>query len=154
MRIFLIITMAVSCFPAQAQTYEFAPGPQAMFYYRLSVGGSGTQQAFSSFGLRMDNLVHHQSGVAGYHERLRRPPVFDLRMGKRGIEGIYLSGVDYYRLYRINRQNDEQAGAEEEARPTVSERVKGVIDGIRDTAPAGFYIGAGLGIALLLGAGD
>ncbi len=149
--VLLFAVMALFCFSAQVSAYELTPQPQAMLYYKFSVGGTGMQRAFSTFGLRVDTVTYSARGVANYDELIHRPAVFDLRMGRRGVEGIYISGIDYFKLYKVNRQNDEQNDADDESGRSAGESVKAVIENIRDTAPMGFYIGAGLGIALLLG---
>lgn len=151
--VFILATVSIQVTAADYQTYV---RPHAMFYYKFTPGGSTTRESHSSFGFRVDNIDHHLTRGVDYQRLLHRPAVFDFRMDRQGIEGIYISGIDYLDLYQVRRQNEEQTEGEGEtpedadSGKTVSE----VIADMRSVAPLGVYIGVGLGIGLLLGAGD
>ena len=143
-----------------------------MLYYKVALGESDSNRSKSSFGLRFDNVTYTPDHTIDYKHLAARPAVFmDLRMDKHGVEGIYISGTDYLKQYKVNRQNDEQLDdeqidegtevtAEEEYEEeyddslTIGEHVSGVLADMRSVAPLGVYIGVGLGVALLLGTAD
>lgn len=150
-----------------------------MLYYKVALGESNSNRSKSSFGLRFDNVTYTPDHTIDYKHLAARPAVFDLRMDKHGVEGIYISWTDYLKKYKVNRQNDEQIGdeqiqdeqidegtdvvAEEEYEEeyedyddglTIKEHISGVLADLRSVAPLGVYIGVGLGVALLLGTAD
>jgi len=140
-----------------------------MLYYKFSLGGYDSNTSKNSFGLRFDNVTYTPDHSIDYKQLAARPAVFDFRMNRHGVEGIYISGTDYLKQYKVNRQNDEQIDegtdveAEEEYEEeyedyddglTIGEHVSGVLADLRSVAPLGVYIGVGLGVALLLGTAD
>ena len=155
-----------------------------MLYYKVALGESNSNRSKSSFGLRFDNVTYTPDHTIDYKHLAARLAVFDLRMDKHGVEGIYISGTDYLKKYKVNRQNDEQIGdeqigdeqiqdeqidegtdvvAEEEYEEeyedyddglTIKEHISGVLADLRSVAPLGVYIGVGLGVALLLCTAD
>lgn len=154
--VFIIFILAVTSVQVAAADYQTYTRAHAMLYYRFTLDGANTWENHSSFGFRLDNIDHHLTRGVDYQRLLHRPAVFDFRMGRQGIEGIYISGIDYLDMYKVRRQNDEQTEAEGEMpeNADTGKTVGDVIADMRSVAPLGVYIGVGLGIGLLLGAGD
>jgi hypothetical protein len=174
MRISTIITiLLLSLSAANTHAFETTVKPHAMIYINVPLGGAG-EQGKTTFGVRLDNINVDYAGsrYVDYHRQMLRTAVFDLRMDRRGLDGIYISGTDYLRLYRVSRQNEgegevleegevveeavvEEAVAEEEydyeEELPISDRIRGVFADMRNTAPMGIWIGVGLGVGLLLG---
>lgn len=182
MRSSLVISALLSALlSANVMAFETVK-PHAMFYVHVPFAGSGPAAGETTFGLRLDNIHvdYSDSTYIDFTRQIGRPAVLDFRMGRKGLDGIYIAGTDYLRLYRVNRQNaeegeevemqtDEEAAAEameeeviteeeamddyEDALP-LSDRIRGVFADMRNIAPMGLWIGAGLGIGLLLGVDD
>ncbi|MFQ5661323.1 MAG: hypothetical protein ACE5GZ_12940 [Gammaproteobacteria bacterium] len=142
--------------------------PQAMLYYQIPFGGSDHRQYKHTFGFRMD-LTHTGSGqLIAYQQLLKKPAVFDLKMGHDGIDALYISGVDYLQHYYVHRANDEDTAATEtayegdaaaaeeataEEAATEEEPAGPTIGEILRKTPFGIIIGAGLLIGIVAGAG-
>jgi hypothetical protein len=147
MRILVTITVLLLSF-VSGNTIAAQAGvkPVAMLYVAIPLGTTQNQEQ-PIFGFRLDNIEYEQGSVVQYNHLLEKSALVDLRMGTRGLQGIYFSGTDYLQRYRIYRQNQEQDG---EASATTETGLKEIFT----AAPLGFYIGIGLGVGLLLGVGD
>ena len=159
-----VAAVLLSIVSANSMAFETNVKPHAMFYVTVPLGGPGPDQDKATFGFRLDNIYVDPatSGYVDYHRQLQQPAVFDLRMDRHGLDGIYVSGIDYLQLYKVNRQNEEEGVVVEETQAEedyeealpLSDRIRGVFADMRSIAPMGIWIGAGLGIGLLLGVDD
>ena len=170
--LFIMLSAMLATFNALA--VEPVVEPHAMVYYQVSFGGGKTQDRHSAFGFRMDRASFSPGGMIEYQQLVKQPAMFDFRLGKQGIEGVYISGIDYLQQYRIYRAGEEEAGAEPEAEtdvmvegkpeeeqtgkprkaPKIIRDIGNTIEAGMETAPTGVLIGLALGAALLIGAGS
>ncbi|MGY8815666.1 MAG: hypothetical protein ACKVHQ_13275, partial [Gammaproteobacteria bacterium] len=63
--------------------------------------------------------------------------------------GIYISGIDYLKLYQVNKQNEDEEEYEDQI--TIVDEVRGWMSYMSSIAPMGVWIGVGLGVGLLVG---
>ena len=171
----LLTIVLVSLLSFSTQAFETAVKPHAMLYVSIPLDGKTYDRDSINYGFRLDNIEYTPGEPVNYQQQLQRTAVLDFRMDERGMDGLYISGVDYLQMYRVNRQNQDQGSnaesdaatssdeavvAEAEAEEdvdeglTVGERIRGVLADMRATAPMGVYMGIGLGIGLLLGVDD
>lgn len=181
-RIITMCTVALLSFGSQA--FESAVTPHAMIYVSIPFGGNTPERDSLNYGFRLDSIAYTSGEHVDYQRQLQKTAVLDLRMNEHGVDGLYLSGIDYLKLYRANRQNEqegdelaaegdvqEQPAAEESAEAavteetevedeeeddglTVGDHIRGVFADMRRTAPMGIWMGAALGIGLLIGVDD
>lgn len=145
----LIITLILTMVSASSTAFETGVNPQAMFYINIPLDGANTVRDKSTFGFRLDSHAYSRFDDVPYIRQLERPAVFDLKMASDGIEGIYISGIDYYRKYEVNRQNEDEGEYEDQV--SITDEIRARITTMSSIAPMGVWIGAGLGIGLLLG---
>jgi hypothetical protein len=145
----LIITLLLTTVSANGMAFESFVNPQAMFYISIPLDGSVSLREKTRFGFRLDSHAYSRFDDVPYIRQLDRPAVFDLKMKSDGIEGIYFSGIDYYDIYVVNRQNEDEGEFEDQV--SVTDEIKARIAVMSNIAPMGVWIGAGLGIGLLLG---
>jgi hypothetical protein len=172
----LLTVVLVSLLSFSTQAFETAVKPHAMLYVSIPLDGKSHDRDSINYGFRLDNVEYTPGKPVNYQQQLQRTAVMDIRMDEHGMDGLYISGIDYLQMYRVNRQNEDQGGdaapdaassadgeavaAEAEAEEdvddglTVGDRIRGVIADMRATAPMGVYMGIGLGIGLLLGVDD
>lgn len=177
-RILTILFVALISFSTQA--FESAVKPHAMLYLSIPLDGTGSKQDKLTYGFRLDNIEYTAGEPVNYQQQLQRTAVMDIRMDKHGLDGVYVSGKDYVELYHVMKQNEEAAAGETAAKDaaattdetaastdatadaeatteeaddglTVGDRIKGVFADMRAVAPMGIYMGAVLGVVLLLG---
>ena len=143
--------------------------PHVMIYYQVPFGGSNSNFNKHTFGFRMDRTVVNPGEAIDYQSLMKRPAVFDLKMGRDGIKGLYISGTDYlerYRFYKVHRANGEEEIMTEPAETEVveeevyeeeiyeEEEYSGpTIGSILDDTPTGWLIGLVLAVVLLAGIG-
>ena len=158
-----------------SQAFESGVTPHAMIYVSIPLDGPAPDRDRLNYGFRLDSVPYTPGESIDYPRQLQRTAVLDLRMDEYGMDGFYLSGIDYLKLYRISRQNGDEGGevaagegaaaeetadvatgeqAQEDNGRTVGDHVRGVFADMRATAPMGVWIGIGLGIGLLLGVDD
>lgn len=174
-RIITVFIVALLSFSTQA--FETAVTPHAMLYVSIPLDGPGPDRDRVNYGFRLDSIAYTPGERIDYSRQLERTAVVDFRLDEHGVDGVYLSGIDYLQQYRVNRQNEEQgesvpaedestaaeavaeeAAAEEEAEEddgmTAGDHIRGVLADMRATAPMGIWMGIGLGVVLLLGVDD
>lgn len=172
-----------------ASTAAMARGPliapHAMFYLHIPFDGSVDKTAQqTSFGFRMDEVRYSSDYVLDLGQVMRQTPFLDLKLGRGGLQSLYITGTDYLQRYRTLQAADAadsdagtaapapddakpeagakaEEGAKEQARPKKVIVGKQLAVDFKDTlvtiwkkAPVGILIGAGFGAALLAGAGN
>jgi len=135
----------------------------AMFYYQVPFGVNRVEQKKHSFGFRMDHASYVPGEMIRYQQLMNQTAAFDFKMGHDGIQGLYVSGVDYLQRYRLNKaaedENSENGDASGEAGKSknpvteVAGNIGETIDEIMDSIPLGFLLGGAVGILLLTGVG-
>lgn len=169
----ILTVVLVSLLSFSTQAFETAVKPHAMLYVSIPLDGKTYDRDSINYGFRLDNIAYTPGEPVNYQQQLQGTAVLDFRMDEHGMDGLYISGIDYLQMYRVNRQNDDQgsnaeadattssdeavvAEAEEDVDDglTVGDRIRGVLADMRATAPMGVYMGIGLGIGLLLGVDD
>lgn len=143
----------------------------AMFYYQVPFSASKVVQKKHSFGFRMDQASYEPGQMIQYQQLMNKPAAFDFKMGHEGVQGLYVSGVDYLQRYRLSRAaEDEQSGDEngeegaeasadsdENGKSNPVTKVAGdigaTIDEIMEMIPLGFIIGGAVALVLVTGAG-
>jgi len=133
--------LAALLVPCQLIAAELISEPQAMFYYRVALGGSESQQQHS-FGFRLDRASFDTGGALDQHNLFRQAAVFDFRMNARGLDGIYFSGNKVLQDYYVNHAD------ETEGESTMT-KIRETIDNL----PFGVFLGAAIGALLLSGVG-
>lgn len=146
----MITTLLLTISAGGARAVETGMNPQAMVYISIPFDGNSQQDDTTTFGFRLDGHAYSRFDRVSYMEQLNRPAVFDLRVESGAIEGIYLSGINYYQLYRLHRQNEEE-DTDYEDQVSVTDSIRGILSDMTDVAPMGVWIGVGLGVGLLLG---
>jgi hypothetical protein len=139
--------------------------PHALVYYQLPFSGKAPD-THSHFGLRMDRTLREAGQTLDYQELMLRPAVMDLRFNDSGMESLKFGGVDYLAQYQTLKADEEQkaegtaAAAPEKATDKAkteekpkSEEDKLTIDKVMNSIPPGYFIGAGIGILLVVGVG-
>ncbi len=144
--------------PVQSMALEPVNEAHAMFYYQVPFSVNKVEQKKHSFGFRMDRTSYEHGGMIQYQQLMNNTAVFDFKMGHQGVQGLYVSGVDYLQRYRLSRAaEDEQSGdenGEENAEASAdSGDIGETIDEIMDIIPLGFLIGGAVGVVLITGAG-
>lgn len=135
----LLILTALISFDSNA--VEPIVEPHAMIYFQMPLGGNSTDRNKHSFGFRMDRAFITPGQVLDYQQLIKQAAIFDFKMGQDGVQTLSFLGIDYLKHYNINRaEEDDDAG------PTIS--------GLLDAAPLGILIGAGFGIAILVGSSN
>lgn len=170
----LLAFLALFCLRAQAQDLEPVSEPHAMIYYRLSFGSPVAPESGSAFGFRIDRVDYAPREIIPYSELMRRPAAVDVQFGARGVQSFKVSGVDYRQFMIARAAGTEAQGAktegqappapaegeaaepaapaaEEAAAPPAPEEEKLTITKVLEETPAGFLIGAAIGIALIAG---
>jgi len=147
----MIVTLVLSFITTNTIAFETDVNPQAMFYISIPLDGTAFEKENTTFGFRLDSHAYSRYDNVPYVRQLERPAVFDFKMEPRGIEGIYISGIDYYKLYQIHKQNEGEEDIEYEEQVSIMDEIKFIIADMSNIAPMGVWIGAGLGIGLLVG---
>jgi hypothetical protein len=130
---------------------DLAMNPQAMLYISIPFDKPGFTEDKTTYGLRFDSNAYSRYDKVSYVQQLDRGAVFDFKLTPNEIEGIYLSGVNYYQLYKVYKQNEDEEDYDYEDQVSVMDEIRGTISDMSAIAPMGVWIGAGLGIGLLLG---
>jgi len=180
---------AVSVLLLCASTTATARGPliapHAMFYLHIPFDGSVSKTAQrTAFGFRVDEVRYASDYTLDLGQVMRQTPFLDLKLGRRGLQSLYITGTDYLQRYRAlqaadnadtgtaaaaQKQGETKAeegakgeqGAKEQAKPkkvVVGKQLavdfKNTLVTLWKKAPVGILIGAGFGAALLAGAGN
>jgi hypothetical protein len=163
MRINLLAVLSMILLtPVQGMALEPVSEAHAMLYYQVPFSASKAEQKKHSFGFRMDHTSYKHGDMISYQKMMNKTAAFDFKMGHEGVQGMYVSGVDYLQLYRLRRAAEDEGGDEvvEEAADEKTNPVKEIagnmgetIDEIMDIIPLGFLIGGAVGVVLLTGAG-
>ena len=159
-----VVMMLSSAVPVAAD--GLISEPHALLYYQLPFSGDGPDTR-AHFGLRMDRTEREAGQALAYGELLARPAVVDLRFSHAGMESFTLAGVDYLAQYRTLKADEEQkpeagtaaepAGEKEKVKTedkAKSEEDKLTMDKVMHKFPIGYFIGAGIGVLLVVGAGS
>ncbi len=172
----LFLFMFISLMSFNSIAIEPIVEPHVMIYYQVPFGGSNKNMNKHTFGFRMDRTVVVHGEAIDYQSLMKQPAVFDLKMGRDGIDSLYISGTDYleqYRLYKVHRVNGEEEIMTEPAEGEVveedlssveedvseeevqeEEEYDGLtIGGILDETHTGWLLGLAIGIVLLSGVG-
>lgn len=169
--LFCILSLIILV-PVKSMALEPVNEAHAMFYYQVPFSASKAEQKKHSFGFRMDQASYEPGQMIQYQQLMNKPAAFDFKMGHEGVQGLYVSGVDYLQRYRLSRAaEDEQSGDENgeegaEASADSDENGKSsnpvtkvagdigaTIDEIMDMIPLGFIIGGAVALVLVTGAG-
>ncbi len=148
--VYLVISLLLTTVSANTMADDLAINPQAMFYISIPFDGPRYTEDKTTYGLRFDSHAYSRYDKVSYLKQLDRGAVFDFKLTPGEIEGIYLSGINYYQLYKVYKQNEEEE-IDYEDQVSVMDEIKGTISDMSAIAPIGVWIGAGLGIGLLLG---
>lgn len=170
----LAILSMILLIPVQGMALETVSEAHAMIYYQVPFSANKSEQKKHSFGFRMDHTSYKPGNMISYQQMMKKTAAFDFKMGHEGVQGLYVSGVDYLQLYRLQRAaedgqseadgGDEMAdagdepGQEAEAKKPnpvtkVAGDIGGTIDEIMEIIPLGFLIGGAVGVVLITGAG-
>lgn len=131
-----IVLLLLVLTASNAAALEPVMEPHAMVYYQVSFDGEKSKASRPVFGFRVDRVSFSPGGMIEYRQLLKEPAMFDFRVGNKGVEGIYISGVDYLRQYRSIYRADEESGGETEG--DTKETAKAGTEGdTNETAEAG-----------------
>ena len=144
-----IITLILTTVSNRTMAVETGVNPQAMFYISIPFDNTMSASDKTTFGFRLDSHAYSRFDNVPYIRQLDRHAVFDFKMTSKDIEGIYFSGIDYYQIYKVNRQNEDGDQSSDEI--GVTDEVRGILLDMTSKAPMGVWIGIGLGIGLLMG---
>ena len=169
MRINILAVLSVILLvPVQGMALEPVSEAHAMIYYQIPFSASKSEQKKHSFGFRMDHTSYKPGNMISYQQMMKKTAAFDFKMGHEGVQGMYVSGVDYLQLYRLRRAAEDEGGdemADAGDEPTQEEAKKpnpvtkvvgdigGTIDEVMEIIPLGFLIGGAVGVVLITGAG-
>lgn len=166
MRSKLIYTIAlIFLAPIQSMALEPVNETHAMFYYKVPFSASKKPENKPTFGFRMDHTSYEQGGMIEYQQLMNRTAALDFRMGSDGVQGLYVSGVDYLQRFRLQRAAEDEAGDMEEGATETAEKkgpgtmekvgtdIADTIDEIIHTVPLGFMMGGVIAIVLVSGVG-
>jgi hypothetical protein len=155
--LFSIVSLII-LLPVQSMALEPVNESHAMFYYQVPFSANKVAEKKHSFGFRMDNTSYQHGEMIRYQDLMKKIAAFDFKFGHEGVEGVYVSGVDYLQRYRLLRADGEDAGDEAETSKDSGSRLgKDVHESLVDlveTVPLGFVIGGIIGVVLLTGAAD
>ena len=164
----LAVLSIILLIPVQGMALEPVSEAHAMIYYQIPFSVNKSEQKKHSFGFRMDHTSYKPGNMISYQQMMKKTAAFDFRMGHEGVQGMYVSGVDYLQLYRLQRAAEDEDGdemaeagdepaAEEAKKPNPVTKVAGdigeTIDEIMEIIPLGFLIGGAVGVVLITGAG-
>lgn len=156
--LFCLIILA----PVKSMALEPVNEAHAMFYYQAPFSASKAEQKKHSFGFRMDQASYEPGQMIQYQQLMNKPAAFDFKMGHEGVQGLYVSGVDYLQLYRLRKAAEgEDGGDADGARSGDSENpvsaagseIADKVRDILDVVPLGFIIGGAVALVLVTGAG-
>lgn len=169
MRIYLIsIITFVILAPVQSMALEPVNESHAMIYYKIPFSASKKPENKPSFGFRMDHTSYERGGMIEYKDLMERTAAFDFRMGHDGLQGVYVSGVDYLQRFRLQRAAEDDAemdvdieddGMEESKKDEPGALAKtgtdiaNTVEDFISVVPLGFMIGGVIAIVLVSGAG-
>ncbi len=147
--------------PVKSLALEPVNETLAMFYYQVPFSATKTEQKRHSFGFRMDHASYEYGEMIQYQQLMNKTAAFDLKMGRDGIQGVYVSGVDYLQLYRLNKaaeddeaEADTESGDSESAVSKIGGDVINTVEEVLSMVPLGFMIGGVVAIGLVTGIGD
>ncbi len=165
MRTYLIavVTFLVLA-PVQSMAVEPINETHAMIYYKIPFSGAKKPENRPSFGFRMDHTSYQRGEMIEYKDLMNKTAAFDFRMGSEGVQGVYVSGVDFLQRYRLHRQAEGDAGEMEESMEKAEDKEPGTLtkvgtdigNTIEDFAavvPLGFMIGGAIALVLVTGVG-
>ena len=145
MRLFnLVFTLILTMGSANTMADELSINPQAMLYISIPFAKPGFTEDKTTYGFRFDSNAYSRYDHVPFLKQLNRPAVFDFKLSPGEIEGIYLSGVNYYQLYKVYKQNEGEDDYDYEDQVSVMDEIKGTISDMSAIAPIGVWIGAGL----------
>lgn len=150
----MVVMLILTTVSANSMADDLAINPQGMFYISIPFDGPSFSEHKSNYGFRFDSHAYSRYDRISYIQQLDRPAVFDFKLAPEGIEGIYISGINYYQMYKVYKQNEDEEEFDYEDQVSVMDEIKGTISDMSNIAPIGVWIGAGLGIGLLLGSGS
>ncbi|MGK0297248.1 MAG: hypothetical protein ACI9XC_000850 [Gammaproteobacteria bacterium] len=145
----LLLTLILTITSANTMAVETGFNPQAMFYLNIPFDGNEASNDQSTYGFRLDSHAYTRYDNVPYVRQLDQTAVFDFKMEADRIEGIYISGVDYLKLYQVNKQNEDEDEYEDQI--TIFDEIRGWTSYMSSIAPMGVWIGVGLGVGLLVG---
>jgi hypothetical protein len=131
----LLTTLLLTVFSANTMAFETDVNPQAMFYINIPLDGTESKRDKTTFGFRLDSHGYTRFDNVPYVKQLDRSAVFDFKMAPDGIEGIYISGIDYLKLYQVNKQNEDDIDYEDQV--TIMDEVRGIMSDMSRVAPIG-----------------
>jgi|GEM_PF-5018240 len=176
-----VVSVLLLCAASGAMARGPRIAPHAMFYLHIPFdGGTGKNAPRSSFGFRMDEVRYTSDYTLDLRQVMRQTPFLDLKLGRGGLQSLYITGTDYLQRYRAlqaadaaNADSGSNAGAAAQKQGEAKTEAGGkgkpekVVVGRRlvvdfkntlvtiwKKAPVGVLIGAGFGAALVAGAGN
>lgn len=144
--------------------------PHAMLYFKIPLGSRDKDNLKPAFGFRMDTALVEPGKPIDYPKLFSRQAVFDLKMGRTGIEELKISGVDFLKQIRTLHANGDDssapadtegttaddAGAVEQGETETTEKKEGIFSKLPDYSDAikknqylGLTIGAVIGFVIL-----
>ncbi len=168
MRINLLsILCLVLLVPVNSMALEPVNEAHAMFYYQVPFSANKAEQKKHRFGFRMDQTSYKYGEMIQYQQLMNKTAMLDFKMGYEGVQGLYVSGVDYLQRYRLARAaEDDQGEAEDDVDASddadekdsigkkIASDIGNTIEEITDIVPLGFMIGGAIGLVLITGVGD
>ena len=154
--------------PVNAMALEPVNEAHAMFYYQVPFSTSKVSEKKHSFGFRMDHTSYERGGMIEFQKLMNKTAAFDFKMKHDGIDGMYVSGVDFLQKYRLLKaaegEEDMEMGSDEEMaeKPEVKQPstiskvgtdIGNTVEDLVSIVPLGFMIGGAIAIVLVTGAG-
>lgn len=104
MRLYLLTVFSLLSFmPLQSMALEPVNEAHAMFYYQVPFSANKPEEKKHSFGFRMDHASFEQGDMIQYNQLMTKTAAFDFKLGHKGVESMSFGGVDYLKLYRLNK---------------------------------------------------
>ena len=153
--LFSIVSLII-LLPVQSMALEPVNEAHAMFYYQVPFSANKVVEKKHSFGFRMDNTSYQHGEMIRYQDLMKKTAAFNFKFGHEGVEGVYVSGVDYLQRYRLLRAEEDEGEAEtsSDSGSRLGKDIHESLEGFIETVPLGFTIGGIIGIVLLTGAAD
>ena len=152
--------------PLNAQALEPVNEAHAMFYYQVPFSASKVSEKKHSFGFRMDHTSYERGGMIEFQQLMKKTAAFDFKMRHDGVDGMYVSGVDFLQKYRLLRaaegeedmsMDEDMAEKPEVKQPSTISKVGtdigNTVEDLVSIVPLGFMIGGAIAIVLVSGAG-
>jgi len=111
----LILIVITLLFVFNCNAAEQVLEPHAMLYFQVPLGSNYKDHAKPAFGFRMDNALVEPGKPIDYPKLFSHQAVFDLKMGRSGVESLKFSGVDILKQIRTLQANGDDTDTQEDA---------------------------------------